>query len=154
MYKILISPYTEIFFNEWKLDQDRSDYNIVSSQKLDGKLDIARLNSAINHFISDHVIVNSHIEEINGKLYWKKNKSIYELDKFEDKLTQLDIISYVKKPFIINRGPLYRFGLIKNCDHGYRLIIVLHHILIDSLSVNYFFEELSKYYNLDGIAKT
>src|ERR1700733_238257 len=137
MYQILVSPYAEIFYTEWKLDPNRSNYNHVSDQNLNGNIDILRLNNAIKRFISEYVILNSHIEDKDGELYWVKNSEIYELEYFEHELTNKEIFLYIQKPFNLNKGGLYRFGLIKNQDNKYRLIIVLHHIIIDGSSGDY-----------------
>ena len=69
MYQILVSPYAAIFYNEWKLDPNRSNYNQVSDQNLNGNIDILRLNNAIKRWISEYVILNSHIEDKDGELY-------------------------------------------------------------------------------------
>ncbi|MDD9335736.1 MAG: hypothetical protein PV347_06995 [Rickettsiaceae bacterium] len=107
MYRVLLSPYTRIFYTEWKLDQNRSDYNIVFDQNLNGNIDILRLNNAIKRFISDYVILNSHIEDKNEELYWVKNNKIYGVEFFEKKLSSKDIFAYIQKPFNLEEGPLF-----------------------------------------------
>ena len=77
MYKIPVSPYSKIFYNEWKLDQNRSDYNIVFDQELDGALNVVRLKNAIKRFIEDYLLFNSHIKQENGELYWVKNNKVF-----------------------------------------------------------------------------
>jgi len=44
---IKLSPYHEIFYNEWKLSPARSDYNIVVDNDLLGRIDAARLDKAV-----------------------------------------------------------------------------------------------------------
>ena len=134
MYKLILSPYSRIFYNEWKLDPNRSDYNIVFDQEFEGQIDIVKLNYAIKQLITDYVICNSHITEDNEELYWVKNNEVSGLEYFKHKLTKSDILSYVQRPFDLEIGPLYRFGLIKNSNNRYRFIAVLHHIIIDGSS--------------------
>ena len=40
MIEALLSPYSQIFYNDWKINSNRSDHNIVFDQFLKGKLDI------------------------------------------------------------------------------------------------------------------
>ena len=142
-----LSPYSTTFYNEWKLCPDRSDYNLVFDQSLSGTLNISKLNYVIKRFISDYIIFNSHIENENDNLYWVKNNKIHQIEFFEQKLSNKEILSYIQNAFNLETGPLYRFRLIKEGDNNYRLIIVLHHIIIAGLSFDNFIRELSNYYN-------
>jgi len=148
MYKILLSPYSKIFYNEWKLDQNRSDYNIVFDQSFQGVIDISRLNDALKRFVSDYVLLNSHVTEENGELYWVKNKILYELECFKGNFSNQDILTYIQAPFDLTKGPLYRFAVIKRKINKYRFIIVFHHIIIDGSSFDDLIDEVSNYYNL------
>ena len=147
MPQMLLSPYNKIFYIEWKLNPNRSDYNIVFDQDLNGQLDIPRLANAIRRFISEYIVLNSHVGDRNGELYWVSNAEIYELEYIEEQLTNEVILSYIQKPFNLHQGPLYRFRLIKTCNNKYRLIIILHHLIIDGNTTDYFIDELSSYYN-------
>ena len=125
MYQILLSPYINVFYTKWKLAPNRSDHNVVFSQEFEDEIDILKLNKAIKRFISDYVILNSHIKKQNEELYWVKNHKVYELEYLKSKLIDKDILLYVQKPFNLESGPLYRFGLIKN--HNNKLEMALNY---------------------------
>jgi len=143
MYKIKLSPYHKIFYNEWKINPDLK-YDIVFDQKLSSSLDLQKIRFAFARFIEDNLIFNSHIVQIEQELYWEKNDQIYDIEIFED--AHIDIKSYVNQSFNLATGPLYKAGIFKYSD-GYRLIIVLNHILIDGTLFTHFVNELSNYYN-------
>jgi amino acid adenylation domain-containing protein/non-ribosomal peptide synthase protein (TIGR01720 family) len=147
MYNILLSPYSKLFHIEWKLDQKRYDYNIVFDQQLHGKINISKLNNAIQRFVTEYIILNSHIKEIKEKLYWVENKENFGLEFFNAPLSDEKISAYICQPFDLEKGPLLRFALIKLENDQYRFIVVLHHIIIDGMSFDHFIEELSCYYN-------
>ncbi len=152
MSEALLSPYSEVFYNQWKIDKNRTDYNIVFDQNLKGDLDVVRLKQAVLRFIDGNLIFNSHIvENIKGELCWKKNNKIEEIDFFANKESEIisnkRLLDYISAPFNLETGPLYRFALIQNEKYDYRFIIVLHHIVIDRNLFDYFIDELSKYYN-------
>ena len=128
MYQVLLSQYSRIFYNEWKLKPDRSDYNIVFDHDLFGNIDVLRLQNAIQRFISDNVILNSHIKNQGDDLYWVKNSQIYQLEFVEQDILNKDICFYIQQPFNLEKGPLYRFRLIQKSYDNYRLIIVFLNI--------------------------
>ena len=146
MYSIPLSPYAKIFHNEWKLDHLRCDYNIVFDQEFDGCLDIDKLNHSVKSLVTNYVILNSHVEEINGKLYWKKNATINFVQDLGNEVSNQVVFDFIQQPFALDNEPLYRFGLIQS-GHKCRLIVVLHHITLDGTSFDYFVKELSNFYN-------
>ena len=77
MYKIKLSPYAKIFYTEWLLNPDSFRYNVPYVQTLYGKLDRHRLKKALIRYINDHLLLNSHIQEIDGEPYWGKNILIF-----------------------------------------------------------------------------
>jgi len=142
-----LSPYSKVFYNEWKLFPARIDYNIVFDQNLYGYINTNHLLESVKRCLSDYVIFNCHVEEKNSELHWVKNKCIFDLEYITRKVTNEEILLYVKEPFDLEKGPLYRCKLIKINDYVYRFIIVLHHILIDGSTFDVFIDEISRYYN-------
>lgn len=153
MYKTKLSPYHKIFYNEWKLDSLSSKYNIVFDQIISSNLDIPRLKDALHRFVSEHLIINSHVEEMNGEFYWRPNSQIADLEYFVGVCTQEQIFKYASKSFDIESGALYRFAVFEEPDGSYRLILIFHHLLIDGNSFNEFVLKISDYYN-DNAYKT
>ncbi len=150
-----------IFYNEWKLKPESDQYHLVFDQTLDQNLDVKRLKYALHRFISDYLIFNSHVSEKNQEARWVKNQHIALLNYFDSETTkaqlsdkdtlrtvhQKEVFNYVSKPFDLEKGPLYRFGLFLNEDKTYRFIMIFHHILIDANSFDNLIEEISQYYN-------
>lgn len=148
MYKIKLSPYHKIFYNEWKLNSKSYKYNIVFDQLLDKYLDVDRLQRALYRFIQDHLLLNSHIEHIDDELYWVENTEIATLEYFKTPYTYQKIFDYVSKPFEIETKALYRSALFTENDGSYRFIFALHHLLIDGSAAEKLISEISNYYNL------
>ncbi|MCC2624497.1 MAG: putative Phenylalanine racemase (ATP-hydrolyzing) [Burkholderiales bacterium] len=146
MYKIRLSPYHKIFYNEWKLDPSSSKYNIVFDQTISKNLNIQRLKRALTRFIRDYVIFNSHIVEIDGEPHWVKNSKTNQLEVSEV-YTASQIFEYVSKPFNLISEPLYRFAIFKEANGNCRFIILLHHLIIDGNGFDTFISTISAYYN-------
>ena len=105
--KLLISPYSKIFYNEWRLNPDRSDYNVVFDQKLEGEINVPILKDAIKRFITDYIVLNSHIEEKDSEVYWVQNEQINELEYFANSLAFKNIMACVAKPFDLEKWHRY-----------------------------------------------
>ncbi len=146
MKKIKASPYHQLFWIEYQLDPQRIDYNIVIDQLLKGNLDVQRLKISLNKFVADHFLLNSHLAtNIEGELYWEINDNIAELEIY-DSVEQKK--KFIQQFFNLENGPLYHFGLFKESDQHYNLVLKLHHIVVDGFSGDEFISLISDYYNL------
>jgi len=147
-YRIPLSPYSKIFYYEWLLAPESISYNIVIDQLLHGELDISRLKKALYNYVNDFVILNSHIQIYDNEPYWVPNNKIYKLDYSKNLEDDLQLSKYVKQNFDLHNGPLYRFKLIRYGHNIHRIILVLHHIIVDGSSGNDgVYNTISCYYN-------
>lgn len=148
MYKIKLSPYAKIFYTEWLLNPDDRRYNVSMDQILHGDLNVDRLNDAIRKYIFDHLLLNSHILDVDGEPYWVKNSVVYDIEFSENIIDNSILLDYVSRGFNLYEGPLYRFKLLRISEKEHRFIVVLHHLLVDGASIDIgFFESISNYYN-------
>lgn len=149
MYQIKLSPYAKTFYNEWLLEPEGYRYNmLVADQTLYGKLDVEKLNRALQRYILDNVLLNSHVLEVHGEPHWVKNNEISALEYVDQPVEQAELLEYVRRSFDIYTGPLYRFKLLHLGEGVHRFIIVLHHLVMDGISLNTgLFETISHYYN-------
>ena len=148
-YKIKLPPFAKIFYHEWLLHPKSPRYNLVVDQTLYGQLDVYRLRSALKRYVAEHLLLNSHVTNHHDEPYWVKNNVTHELKYSENSpIDKNELLSYVKDPFDLYQGPLYRFQLFRLSKNIYRLIIVYHHLVIDGLSMEKgIFEIISNYYN-------
>ncbi|WP_186648867.1 non-ribosomal peptide synthetase [Fluviispira vulneris] len=142
-----LTPYHLLFYFEWKLNPTRTDYHIVIDQALEGELNVERLNRSLKRFISEFYLMNSHVEDSNGKYFWTNNTSIQELKYYENGCEANELKNFISKDFDLENGCLYRYILIKNDEKKFRFIFILQHILIDGSSLETLYNEISKYYN-------
>jgi len=145
---IKLSPYHEIFYNEWKLNPQRSDYNIVIDNEMQGELDPIRLDQALQRLSEDYFLLQSSVKEIDGLYYWvpRPDKHI-KLDYFDTLLSHNELLAYVKAPFDLTTDALLRAALVKLEDKHFRIVIVVHHLIMDGAKVDFMAETLPRYYN-------
>lgn len=142
---IELSPYHEIFYNEWKLDPSSSKYNIIFDQTLSLELSIAQLKSALQRFVADYFLFNCHVVMQENELYFIENTHIAELEIYNNPKNE-QIYAFASQPFNLETGPLYRFAVFKN-NYNYRVILITHHLIMDGSSGDIFCSEISNYYN-------
>ena len=147
---ILASPYTQIFWNEYQINQHRFDYNLVFDNFIEGALDIALLSASLNQLIADYILLDSHLACNKGSLFWQKNDSITPLTHLDN--DQQAIQKFVQQPFSLDKGPLYRFGVLPLSHNQYRLVMVLHHALMDGGHVDHFTALVCEGYNNPSIS--
>jgi len=109
MYKIKLSPYAKIFYTEWLLDPYGSRYNLSIDQILHGSLDVDRLRDALKRYVSESVLLNSHVQDIDGEPYFVKNDSINKLEYLDNPVNPSELSTYVSHSFDLHNEPLYRF---------------------------------------------
>jgi len=146
-----LSPYQEILFNEWQMNPERYDYNIVEDNNFIGEVSVQRLNDSLIRFFNDYYFLNSSVAVENDIPCWK-NKGVISKDAqivqyFDHPLDDKQIFSLVSKPFDLTKDQLYRYILIKPADRKYRYIVCGHHIVIDGTKARAIHEEYAAYYN-------
>ena len=141
---LLSSPYTRLFWNEYLLNPESYEYNMVLDQDLFGDVDINKLEKTINILSNKYPLFTMNLAYDNGKLFWNSsgNKANIEI------ITDISSITEkIKLPFKLEKDSLVRYYLLKNTDSHFRFFVVLHHVLIDGLSAQEFYDSLSYIYN-------
>ena len=147
---ILASPYTQIFWNEYQINQHRSDYHIVFDNVI-GKLDIDRLALSLHQLIEHYILLNSHLVFNQGRLFWQQNNTIVPLIELNNE--QKVIEKFIDQPFFLDKGPLYRFGIVSLDHNQYRFIAIFHHALIDGTHIDRFITLVTHGYNNSSVPK-
>ncbi|GLQ72311.1 non-ribosomal peptide synthetase [Vibrio penaeicida] len=143
MKKITASPYSYLFWNEYKLNPDSYDYNMVYGQRISGDLNINQLETACTKLFEDHVLFGRHISEEDGALYWVKNTTIPSFQHFEGRN---GYSQFIQEPIRLDKGPLYRVGLFKIDENTHDFVIVISHLLLGGASLEEFGNVISQYY--------
>lgn len=140
----------------WLLDKlyDNSwFYNISSSHRLTGKLNISALSFAIEKIILNNPALRSYVL-LDGFLPKFAIDNADQNINFEiinayhlDKNGLLEMISSIQlEPFNLYQGPLYRIRLLKISETSHILVLVFHHLIFDGWSEGLFNKKLSLFY--------
>ncbi|WP_223600114.1 AMP-binding protein, partial [Chryseobacterium sp. GVT01B] len=150
-FLLKLTPYQEVFYDNWKLNPLKGDPHIILDQTFSGTIDIERLNISLVRFVNHNLLVNSNIVKVDGELFWKSKVQLSDttplLVSLPNQTDYEELLKLVLKPFDLENDLLSRFYIIKQDDGKYRIIYVFSSILIDRLTDNFLHSELSKYYN-------
>ncbi len=155
---IKASPCVQLFYREWLLDPQRTDYHLVFDQSVSGDLNLDYLKQALDALLNTHILFRSHLinkknTEKNINLYWQENISnspnfsFFSLECFDFCDLENSVKNYLFTPFDLEKGPLYRFCIFSDAlKKEHRLFLIIHHVLLDGLSFKDFINTISQNY--------
>jgi acyl carrier protein len=116
-------------------------YNVPSCFILEGMLDIKQVEVALQRLIQRHEILRTQFEWRGGQGVQRVlDKVSFELEVIEEKT------EYWVREFNLSKAPLIRVGLQKIDRDRHMLVIDLHHIITDGLSMNNLIRDFAAFY--------
>ena len=135
-----------------QLEQEPVGYNMSGAVLLKGEIETARLEEAFVHLIGRHESLRSSFELIDSvavqRIHGQVDFEITHMDgKEETGPGQFDrFIENFIAPFDLARPPLLRAGLIKVGPDEHILMVDMHHIVSDAVSLDILIEEFTALY--------
>ncbi|MFC4121521.1 non-ribosomal peptide synthetase [Nonomuraea zeae] len=135
----------------WFIDQVAPGpaYNVPILYDLDGPLDTARLERAINEVVRRHPPLRTRYEEQDGEPVPVVEPAAAVRMKIVDATPRgADALARhaARDPFDLRNGPLLRALLLKLADDRHRLLVTVHHIAFDGWSAGVLLDELARLY--------
>jgi acyl carrier protein/NRPS condensation-like uncharacterized protein len=136
---------------------DSTAYNIAEVIILEGGIEKHAFNTSLKKLITRHESLRTSFKLIEGKPVQKIHKNVnFEIQylsaecKAERRLPfairRANTIKKFIRPFDLSRAPLLRVGLIEAKDQKHTLIVDMHHIIADGISMEVFFQDLTALY--------
>lgn len=147
------SPAQKRMFLLQQFDSDGTGYNMPFVTIAEGHLDINKLENSIHQIIMRHDILRTSFEIAEDKVLQKVhdnfdfNIEIFELSsskKEEDSINE--VIGHFIRPFDLSKAPLLRAGVIKWKKEKHILLLDIHHIISDGVSMGILIDEIVKCY--------
>ncbi|BFH65522.1 non-ribosomal peptide synthetase [Paenibacillus azoreducens] len=140
-----------LYFIE-QMDQVGTAYNAPFAFRIKGTVDRERLEQAFCAMIERHDALRTSFHWENDEIVQRVNAKVpFELKlvraegSSKDRLHEL--MHSLITPFDLGEAPLLRAWLIRcGAEERFVLLVDFHHIAVDGVSANIFFEELSKLY--------
>ncbi len=132
------SRYSNIFWNEWKLNPGTYSNFVTFAYNIEGNLDTERLLNSLRRFVAKNAWLRSYFHAENNTLYqsfketidsgifYKKTSSFPNPKACDDYIKK-----QLKEPFDLTKPPLFRFILLEKSENAFSLYLIINHILID-----------------------
>ncbi|GAA0136026.1 hypothetical protein YSY43_28660 [Paenibacillus sp. YSY-4.3] len=124
-------------------------FNMPEVIVLKGQLDVAKLNSAMEELVRRHESFRTSFEWIDGELVQIVHDDIPFQTEYEiiDREEVLERIQRFIAPFDLATAPLFRARLLSLTSDEHILLIDMHHIVSDGVSMNILQKEFITLYN-------
>ncbi|KAA8785040.1 amino acid adenylation domain-containing protein [Paenibacillus sp. 4624] len=124
-------------------------YNITGALHIRGRIDLNKVENIFNKLIQRHEMLRTGFEIIQDEPVQKVYSHVdFSLERFvaHTKLGQYKLLRKFIRPFQIEKPGLIRVGGVEIGDNEYLLMIDMHHIIADGISVNVLIEEFMELY--------
>jgi len=137
-----------------QLDQQSLAYNMPYKVRLNGDLNIRRLENIFRQLIGRHESLRTSFtiedREPVQKIAAAVDFGVTVFDAAEDGTE--DIIQSFVRPFALGKAPLMRVGLIREEEDTAVLVVDMHHIISDGVSQQLLMKEFQSLYRLEALA--
>jgi amino acid adenylation domain-containing protein len=140
-----------------QLSPDGTEYNVPVALRLTGKLDVDRLRKALSALAARHASLRASFEIVDEQVVQKIEKQIQiplPRRRAKDKADVEEIKKNFVRPFDLRHAPLFRPCLIGMSKTEHVLLLDLHHIICDGVSVDILIEDLGRLYDGQALKKT
>ena len=127
-----------------RMEPGNPAYNIYTSSRLLGPLNIDVMERAVNEIVSRHEILRTTFSTIDGEPVmviapeWKLKLSVRDLSPLPENERLAAATAIVNEatalPFDLEKGPLLRVGIIRLADADHVLHVTMHHLVTDRWS--------------------
>lgn len=142
------TPAQQRIYTLYMMDNKNLAYNLPSATMIDGKLNIDKVNEALQKLIGRHDILRTSFEIVDNKVVQKINHSCQLKVDVEVATEQLDlskIASDFIKPFSLKKAPLMRVKIIQY-EEKTLLLFDVHHIIADGTAVELLTRDFNEIY--------
>ncbi|MBN2979707.1 condensation domain-containing protein, partial [Pseudomonas lactucae] len=139
----------------WQLEPTASAYHITGGLQLTGQLNEAALQAALADIVARHAVLRSVFPSEDGEpvvrvqaadacavLLGREDLSELSAQAQDAALARL-AQAQARQPFDLTQGPLLRLCLVRCDAERHALLVTLHHIVADGVSVELFVQELA-----------
>ncbi|QHM08465.1 plipastatin non-ribosomal peptide synthetase PpsC [Bacillus subtilis] len=133
-----------------QLEDGGTGYNMPAVLELEGKLNPERMDRAFKELIKRHESLRTSFEQDAGG---DPVQRIHDEVPFTLQTTVLgerteqEAAAAFIKPFDLSQAPLFRAQIVKVSDGRHLLLVDMHHIISDGVSVNILIREFGELYN-------
>ncbi len=137
------------------LYKDNTMYNISEIVELEGDLDISLIQSIFNNLIERHESLRTAFISVDGvpvqKIMDKVDFQIEFIEKGSENIEST--LQKLIRPFNLSKPPLIRVGIVKLENKRHLLVIDMHHIITDAISIGIIIRDFLSIYQQKELPK-
>ncbi len=143
-----VSPAQERMFMVYQLTVEGVGYNLPTVYKLEGSLDTGRLSAAFKALIQRHESLRTSFSTLAGVPVQRIHQEVdFEIEHFGSQQPEADVIENFIRPFDLSSAALFRAGLININDSTHILMLDMHHIISDGMSLGILIRDIVDLYS-------
>ncbi len=138
----------------YQSEPESAAYNVALPLRIRSEINIPLLQNAFQALVNRHACLRTTFTTHDGKPRQKTNQYLLMPFEWTDAFTwsQEEIQAYVvnayQTPFDLEKGPLLRVHLLTDVNKEHILLLTIHHIVVDGVSIWQLVEELGQLYAL------
>lgn len=131
-----------------QFDRTSTNYNTPLAMRLEGSLDLARLEAAFAKLIQRHEALRTSFETLAGqpvqRIFDEVDFAVVTTTAEETEID--DVIAGFIRPFDLGLAPLLRAQLVRTAPDVHFLLIDLHHLCSDGVTIEIIKREIAELY--------
>jgi tyrocidine synthetase-3 len=135
-----------------QMDEKGMAYNMPSVWQLQGDIDEAKFASVFQQLVQRHESLRTSFHMVNDESVQRiKEKVEVKVEVEKERASRLEgtrglvPLSFIR-PFDLSRAPLFRVGLLEQEEQKNILIVDMHHIISDGMSIGILVKEFTELY--------
>ncbi|WP_051541403.1 non-ribosomal peptide synthetase [Caldalkalibacillus mannanilyticus] len=135
------------------LQTDKLSYNMPGALAIEGSIDKEWLEEVFQQLIDRHEALRTSFGIIDGIPHQKIHQEVHfqlEVMKINRETVDEKLRSFIQ-PFDLEQAPLLRVGLIETGENQYILILDMHHIISDGVTMDLLTQEFALLYNRQSL---
>ncbi|WP_349409514.1 amino acid adenylation domain-containing protein [Pseudalkalibacillus sp. SCS-8] len=146
-----VSTQQKRMYTFFKYDPNSTVYNIIDIYKIKGEINRLKFQNALNQLVERYEILRTIYDEVDGKVVQRvldQTQLQIKHEKVEmfNAKKYSEITNKVVRPFNLNEEIPFEIHLVESPLNESVLILNMHHISFDGISISVFLEELFSLY--------
>jgi amino acid adenylation domain-containing protein/non-ribosomal peptide synthase protein (TIGR01720 family) len=136
----------------YQMDPLSAAYNMAGAVRVTSELDVESLRQAFQALVDRHESLRGTFGSRNGIAYQRVNHAakvcfeVHDASECSGDVLKSEVEAAARRPFDLEKGPVFRVSLYRIADDQHVLLMVVHHIVADFWSLAVMMDELGKSY--------
>ncbi|MBN1050271.1 non-ribosomal peptide synthetase [Clostridium botulinum] len=128
-------------------DKDSIAYNMPQVFEVKGSMNNSKIEDIFRKLVERHEALRTYFETIENEIVQKIDRNYkFNLNNILESKPIEEVINNFIKPFELGKAPLFRAEIVEIQDKNY-LLIDMHHIISDGVSMSILINEFATLYN-------